>query len=181
MLVTGAYPEVVEAWRDADVDQTMEVLFEVVRTVRNIRSEMRIAPKVGLDLWVSGGLVADVVQANEPMVRRLARIATVTVGGDVPAGSATGVVAGVEIAVPIAAHIDVAAEAERLHRELARVDKEVARVAGKLGNESFLARAPEDIVEGEKAKLAASEQEKAALVAALGRIEAIAAARGAAQ
>jgi valyl-tRNA synthetase len=132
---------------------------------------------VDLGLWGADGRAADVVRDHDALGRRLARVGEVHLGEAAPKGSATAVVAGAELAVPIADHVDLVAEAERLRRELARVDKDVARVAGKLSNESFLARAPEDIVEGERAKLAASEQERAALTAGLARVEAIGAAR----
>ena len=177
MLVTGRYPDVREDWRDAEVDSTMDTLIEVVRSVRNIRSEMRIAPKVALDLWVAEGSVAKVLLENEAMVRRLARLGSVRSGGEMPAGAATAVVGGAEIAVPIDEHVDLEAENIRLGREIERARQDVARAAGKLGNESFVARAKEDVVEGERVKLAAAEQEVEALGAALARIQAIGAAR----
>ncbi|MFN2376645.1 MAG: valine--tRNA ligase [Candidatus Binatia bacterium] len=173
MLITGTYPELRPDWRDAAVDAAVDTLIEVVRSVRNIRSEMRIAPKVELDLWVGDGETAAIVAANEGMVRRLARLAAVTIGGAAPAGSATAVVGGAEIAVPIAAHVDLVAETERLRREIERAGQEAARAAGKLANEAFVARAKEEVVEGERAKLAAAEQEAGALRAAMARIQAI--------
>ncbi|HEY2774438.1 MAG TPA: valine--tRNA ligase [Candidatus Binatia bacterium] len=176
MLITAAYPQAHAAWRDAAADEEMGALIDVVRSVRNIRAEMRIAPKVGLDLWIDDGRVAEIVRANEAMVRRLARIAGIRSGGAVPSGSAMAVVSGSQIAVPIAAHVDLVAEAERLRREIERAGQDVQRAAGKLANESFVARAREEVVEAERAKLAAAEQERAALQAAIARIEAIGAA-----
>jgi valyl-tRNA synthetase len=176
MLVTGVYPERRDDWRDASVDETMETLIEVVRSVRNIRAEMRIAPKVELDLWMEEGAAAAIVRGNEGMLRRLARLGTISCGGATPAGSATAVVAGSEIAVPIAAHVDLVAETARLRREIERATDDAARATAKLGNASFVARAKEEVVEGERAKLAAAEQEKSALEAAISRIEAIGAA-----
>jgi valyl-tRNA synthetase len=176
MLITAVYPDFHAEWRDELVDLTMDTLIEVVRSVRNIRAEMRIAPKVELDLWVEEGTTAAVVRGNEAMVRRLARIGRVSYGGAMPAGAATAVVAGSEIAVPIAAHVDLVAETERLRREIERASSEVARAAGKLANESFVARAKEEVVEAERTKLAAAEQEKTALQAAIARIESIGAA-----
>ena len=66
--------------------------------------------------------------------------------------------------------------AQALRREIARATDDVARATGKLSNESFVARAKEEIVEAERAKLVAAEQEKAALQAAIARIESIGAA-----
>jgi valyl-tRNA synthetase len=176
MLITGLYPDAHAEWRDERVDLTMDTLIEVVRSVRNIRAEMRIAPKVALDLWCEDGTAAAVVKGNEAMVRRLARLGSITYGGAMPAGAATAVVAGSEIAVPIAAHVDLVAETERLRREIERASQEVARAAGKLANESFVARAKEEVVEAERTKLAAAEQEKTSLQAAMARLESIGAA-----
>ena len=122
------------------------------------------------------GPVASVVRANEAMVRRLARLSSVCYGSGVPAGSATAVVTGAEIAVPIAAHVDLVAESARLRREIERAADDIARASGKLSNQSFVARAKEEVVEGERAKLSAAEQEKTALEAAVARLEAIGAA-----
>ena len=173
MLIGAEYPGLRDDWRDAEADATMETLIEVVRSVRNIRSEMRIAPKVELDLWVADGAAAGIVRSSEAMVRRLARVGAVSLGGAMPAGAATAVVGGSEIAVPIAQHVDLVAEADRLKREIERAGADMARASGKLSNESFVARAKEEVVEAERAKLAAAEQEKAALEAALARIRAI--------
>jgi valyl-tRNA synthetase len=180
MLVTGAYPERRADWVDAAADDTMDTLIELVRAVRNIRAEMRIAPKVELELWVADGHAADILRSsdsNVAMLRRLARLGPVAFGGATPAGSALALVAGSEIAVPIAAHVDLVAETTRLRREIDRAAQDIARASGKLSNESFVARAKEEVVEGERAKLAAAEQEKEALLAALSRIEAIGEAR----
>jgi len=172
-LMNASYPAADPTWRDLDVDAEIDTLIEVVRAVRNIRSEMRIAPKIALDLWVGPGAAAAVVRTNEALVRRLARVAELRYEGAPPKGSAICVVAGGELAVPIAEHVDLGAEAERLRRELARVDKELERVAAKLASKNFVERAPEEIVEGERARQAAARQEAETLQASLARVEAI--------
>jgi len=171
LLMTQPFPEPQPALRDAAVDARMETLIDVVRSVRNIRAEMRIAPKIELDLWLKEGEVADVVRENEPMARRLARLGAVHYGGSAPKGCATAVVAGSEIAVPIAEHVDLAAEAERLRKEIARVEKDLSRFTAKLADEKFRARAPEEIIEAELAKQAAAQQERETLRSSLVRVE----------
>ncbi|MBI5506286.1 MAG: hypothetical protein HY899_15940, partial [Deltaproteobacteria bacterium] len=172
-LMNAAYPAADPTWRDLDVDAAMDTLIEVVRSVRNIRAEMRIAPKIALDLWIAPGAAAEVVSANEALVRRLARVDSLHYQGAAPKGSAICVVAGGELAVPIAQHVDLGAEAERLRRELARVDKELERVGAKLASKNFIERAPEEIVEGERARQAAARQESQTLQASLARVESI--------
>jgi len=172
LLMTQSFPELQPSWRDEEIDARMETLIEVVRSVRNIRAEMRIAPRIALDLWLNDGPVAEVVRQNEPMARRLARLREIHYGGGAaPKGCATAVVAGSEIAVPIAEHVDLAAEAQRLRKEIARVEKDLSRFTAKLADEKFRARAPEDIIEAELAKQSAAEQERDTLRSSLVRVE----------
>lgn len=71
-----------------------------------------------------------------------------------------GVVNGVEIYLPLKGLIDVEKETARLNKELEKLEKEIKRLAGKLGNEGFLKKAPEQVVAGEKEKLAGYEEKK---------------------
>jgi valyl-tRNA synthetase len=71
-----------------------------------------------------------------------------------------GVVNGVEVFLPLKGLIDVDKETARLTKELEKLDKEISRLAKKLGNEGFLAKAPADVVAGEKEKLAGYEEKK---------------------
>ena len=71
-----------------------------------------------------------------------------------------GMVNGVEVFLPLKGLIDVDKETARLTKELEKLDKEISRLAKKLGNEGFLAKAPADVVAGEKEKLAGYEEKK---------------------
>ncbi len=181
LIMTAAWPEARPEWTDEAADREMSAVIEVVRAVRNLRAEMRIAPSVPLDLYLgaaSGAAGGDDVAANvrdaEALVRRLARVGAVHYGQEAPHGSATAVAMDTELFIPIAEHVDLGAETDRLGREIERIDGELKRLAGKLGNAKFVERAPADVVEKEKAKQAGYEAEKATLMAALERVRAIA-------
>jgi valyl-tRNA synthetase len=173
-VMHAAFPPVVEAWADAEADTAMDTLIEVVRAVRNIRAEMNIAPKVELELWVAPGSTADILTTNQAMVRRLARLTSVEVGAEPPAGSATAVVGGTELSVPIAGYVDLSAEEDRLAKALAKIEQEIARLDKKLGNAKYVERAPAEVVAGERDKRQGYVDELEALGASLERVRSLA-------
>ena len=89
---------------------------------------------------------------------------------DLPADAVQIVTADAVVYIPLADMIDFAAEKKRLEGELANVEKEIARAEGKLANESFVARAPQNVVDAEKAKLAKNIEKKAGVEAALAQV-----------
>ncbi len=88
-----------------------------------------------------------------------------------PQGSVQLVVRGEVAALPLIGVIDLAAERARLAKEMAKAEADIARVDAKLGNEKFVANAPEDIIEGEKEKRAEAEGRKAKIAEALERLK----------
>jgi valyl-tRNA synthetase len=155
-LVLKPYPRAGEAERDAAAEARVERLIDVVRAVRNLRSEMNLPPSREIDLFVASrdeAALAD-LRGFDGAVRALAKVARLELLADAehPRGSAVAVAGGLELYVPLAGLIDVAAERERLEREIERVAKELGQATRKLGNEDFMRRAPEEIVAKERAK-----------------------------
>ncbi len=188
-IQNASYPGYVESWRDEVAEAEMGALIELVRSVRNIRSEMNIPPKLRLELYADAAArEASALAANLPLVERLAGLSACHLvevsnpgagqdGGHglpaaVPAGSAHGV-GGIEHWLPVAGHVDIAAEAERLRKALAKLDKDLTRVERKLADAAFLDRAPQQVVDKEKRKQAALAQERGKLLGSLGRVEAL--------
>ncbi len=91
---------------------------------------------------------------------KLAKLESVRVldEGEEPPMSATALVGELQVLVPMAGLIDKAAELARLDKEIQRLEGEVKRVGGKLANEGFVAKAPAEVIEKERAKLAEAEQ-----------------------
>jgi len=172
-IMRAAYPRAEAGWADAQADREVELLIEIVRAVRNIRAEMNIAPKIELDLYLGDGEAAAVAEANADMIRRLARVGIIYSGQPAPEGCATAVAAATEISVPIAEHVDVAAEKARLDKEIGRIDKEIAQLDKKLGNQKFIERAPAEVIEKQRSRLRASELERDTLRRSLERVAAI--------
>jgi valyl-tRNA synthetase len=147
-------------------------LVELVSAIRSVRSEMNVPPATKTPLVMVGGDagLAGRLKAHEAVIGRLARVDAISTAERAPRGAAQIVVGGATAALPLAGVIDLAAEEARLEREVARADGEVARIDKKLANESFIARAPEEVVEAEREKRAAYVADGARLAAALKRV-----------
>ena len=93
--------------------------------------------------------------------------------GDPPKGSVQLVIDGVSVALPLAGIIDVDQESARLAKELARIGQEIAKIEAKLGNEKFLAKAPEHVVAEQQRRKSEAEAARDKLNEALARVAAL--------
>ncbi|MGE0046836.1 MAG: valine--tRNA ligase, partial [Hyphomonadaceae bacterium] len=101
---------------------------------------------------------------------RLARLDYSTTANEAPAGSVTFVLDGATVALPLEGVVDFAAEAERLKKDIAKLDVEIGKSEAKLNNQNFVSRAPEDVVEEMRERLAEDQASKAKLILALKRL-----------
>ena len=170
-LMLAAYPRVREGHRDGEAERTIDSLIDVVRAVRNLRSEIHLAPKVELELYVGESPVGEVLNSNDGLLRRLARVSAVHDSGNPPEGCVSVLAAGSELFVPIAGRVDLSAETERLRREIARIDKEADGLRKKLENPGFLAKAPEEVVRRGRERARRADEERALLCRSLERFE----------
>jgi valyl-tRNA synthetase len=141
---------------DDSLPADMELLQNVVVSVRNIRSELNINPGKQLRLLARmDGQQADFLAENQAYILQLARLSDMQIDAalEPPEASASAVVGGGELFVPLEGVIDFQAEVERLDKQLAKVDKELAGLEKKLANEGFLAKAPQEVVDKDRARL----------------------------
>ncbi|MFB9067924.1 valine--tRNA ligase [Pseudofulvimonas gallinarii] len=149
----------------------IEWLKAVVSGVRGFKSQMGLSPGREIELLFAGGDAAQaaLVERYGSALRFLARATTLTVlaaSDPEPAGATVVAQSGDQrVLVPVAGLIDVGAEVARLDKEIARVRAEIGKCEGKLGSESFVARAPAAVVEQERARLADWQGQLAGLVA----------------
>ena len=139
---------------------------EVIRAVRNIRSELNVPPGKRVEVRLKGKTEEqEFLRSHEEIVRRLARAGSVSyVDPDyIPVQDATAVVNDIEVCLPLAGLIDFDQEAKRLRKEIEKGKAEYARVAGQLGNSKFTANAPPDIVDALREREDALEQKLAKL------------------
>ncbi|WP_273808551.1 MULTISPECIES: valine--tRNA ligase [unclassified Pseudomonas] len=167
-LMLQPWPVANEARIDVAAEGDIEWVKALMLGVRQIRGEMKISMAKRIDIIVANASAEDQRRLAdfEPLLNKLAKLESVRVlatGEEAPM-SATTLVGEMEVLVPMAGLIDKDAELTRLDKEIGRLEGEVKRVGGKLANEGFVAKAPAEVLEKERAKLAEAEQALAKLV-----------------
>ncbi|MGZ8378778.1 MAG: valine--tRNA ligase [Gemmatirosa sp.] len=174
-LTVAAWPRA-RATADASTNGAAEFerVREAVSELRQVRANYNVPPGRQVDavLVAPDGAARDVFAAEAALVGRLTR-STIAVADAKPAGAAaTAVLAdGAELVVPLAGMVDLDKEREKLTKELAELDKQLAALRGRLANEGFVARAPEAVVAAERQKesdWARRREQLAATLAAMG-------------
>ncbi len=155
------FPEADDSLLDEKATADINWVKNFVMGVRKIRSEMDIAPGKPLPVILENASDGDVnlLQENQVLINSLARLESVQVlaTGETPPESAMALVGELKLLIPLAGLIDKDAELARLDRELAKLYKNIQQLSGKLSNEKFTARAPEDVVAKERLKLEDAE------------------------
>lgn len=155
-LVVAAYPTVQAAYNDESAAKGMEVLKELIRSVRNIRSEVNtpLSKPITLLIKTSDPAVNAFLLENTSYIERFCNPEELVIDSEITAPdlAMSAVLTGAEIYLPLAGLINIEEEIQRLEKELAKWTGEVKRVQGKLANERFVANAPEKVVEEERAK-----------------------------
>ncbi len=157
-IMISSWPQVNDAEIDLEAEQEMEALMDVIKSVRNIRAEMDVAPSQKAKLI----LVVDesdkhIFERGKLYFEKLAYASQVVIQEDeegIPASAASAVTAKAQIFIPLEELIDFEKEMERLNKEKQTLEKELARAEGKLSNENFVKKAPAAIVEEERKKKA---------------------------
>ncbi|WP_420802122.1 valine--tRNA ligase [Solibacillus daqui] len=136
----------------------MQLLMDIIRSVRNIRAEVNtpMSKKVAMTISAKDAVTASVLEANKGYIEKFCNPDGLTIGAtlEAPAQAMSAVVSGAEIFMPLAGLINIDEEIARLEKELEKWAKEVKLVSGKLSNERFVSKAPEALVAGEREKLA---------------------------
>ena len=159
-LVIAPFPRPDDMPADDEARAEIELVREVVSAIRNIRGEMNVPPSRRVEAFIRGSR-AGAAAARSEVISALAgleRLEVLAPEAERPAQSAAAVVPGVEIYVPLAGVVDLAAEERRLRKEIARLEADRDRLARKLANPSFVEKAPPEIVEKERTKAAQIEE-----------------------
>jgi valyl-tRNA synthetase len=152
----------VESRIDAAAEGDIEWVKQLMLGLRQIRGEMKISMAKRIDIILQNASDEDLrrLADNAPLLNKLAKLESVRVlqtGEEAPM-SATALVGDMQVLVPMAGLIDKDAELARLDKEIQRLEGEVKRVGGKLSNQGFVAKAPAEVLDKERAKLAEAEQ-----------------------
>ncbi len=173
MLIHADWPTYTAAdLVDADADREMNWVLTLIEEIRSSRAQMHVP--AGLKLAMLQLDLDDAGQGawdrNETLIKRLARIDSLSAVDTAPKGCITIAVEGGTFALPLADVIDVAEEKARLEKSLQKLAKELGGLQGRLKNPKFVASAPDEVVEETRELAAQKEDEKAKLEAALVRL-----------
>jgi valyl-tRNA synthetase len=156
------YPQADDKKIDTVANADIEWLQGVIVGVRNIRGEMNIPPGKELNVLLRNGDNKDKnrLEANAQYLKKLAKLSDIRfLSADEAAPVAsTALVGNLEILVPMAGLIDTEAELARLAKEIDKLEKDIARIQGKLNNSGFVDKAPAAVVDKEREKLANQQQ-----------------------
>jgi len=171
-IATAPYPKAQLERIDAEADAWVQKLKAVVGACRTLRSEMSLSPASRVPLNAFGDQAF--LREASPVLKTLAKLSEVNVLDDEPTFSQatrqSPVAVQGEARLALHVEIDVAAEKERLNKEISRLQGEIAKASGKLSNESFVARAPAAVVAQEQQRIADFTAALARLQDQLGRL-----------
>ncbi|WZL74444.1 valine--tRNA ligase [Clostridiaceae bacterium 35-E11] len=158
-VIIASWPKYAGGFCFEEEENSMEVIMNAIRSIRNIRAEMNVVPsrKAKVMVVASSPEAYTAIDMGKEYFVTLAGASEVVLlkeKKDISQDAMSAVVVGAEIFLPLADLVDFEKEIERLEKEKAKLEKELQRVNGKLSNQGFLAKAPENVIEEEKSKQA---------------------------
>jgi len=154
-IMLQPYPQAQPGNRAPQASMQVATLKDIVNAIRSLRSEMELAPGEKVDVLVAGDVAAYAAGSFAPYVMALSRLSSYRIVDALPKSDApVQVVDKMQLMLDV--KIDPAVERDRLQKKLAQVEGDIARAEAKLGNEGFVKRAPVEVVEQERARLASS-------------------------
>ncbi|MDD5722420.1 MAG: valine--tRNA ligase [Syntrophales bacterium] len=173
-IMVSRFPEPDDSLEDIDARNRMELIKSIINSVRNIRGVMNITPSKKLRVLISvpDADALSVMETGKGYVLDIANLEDLAIEIDAPEpkGSATGVVDSVKVYVFLEGAVDVAAEKERLEKEIKKFEKDLGIVSKKLGNRDFMEKASPEIVEKEETKFSTLKEKRRVLEDALNRL-----------
>jgi valyl-tRNA synthetase len=152
-IALAAYPQADEKRFDLAAETSMAIVQDLIVSVRNLRAELKVEQKqkVPIQVYTQDAEIKSLLGQNQSAIERLANAESVTfVGNSLSKLAGARSTARFDVHVVYEKKIDVAAECERLKKELEQIEKEISNGQRQLSNEQFLAKAPAKIVEGMK-------------------------------
>ena len=175
-IVIAQWPHYKEEDNMASEEEMMELAMDGIRNIRNARAEMDVPPsKKAKVIIVPAEGKKSAVEATKEYFVTLASASTVEIvetEENIPEDAVSVVINGAKIFIPLDELVDFEKEKERLTKEKAKLESEIKRVNGKLSNQGFLAKAPESLVNEEKAKKEKFEEMMKSVLERLENIEA---------
>ncbi|HUN55073.1 MAG TPA: valine--tRNA ligase [Smithella sp.] len=174
-IMVSRFPVVNALWEDTAAEKEMEMIMEIITSIRNIRGEMRIAPSQKLKVFISAADEQNKksIEKDQSYILNLANLESLKVEINMvePKGVATAVIGATKIFVPLAGAVDISAEKARLEKELGKVSKDLDQCSKKLSNRDFRAKAASEIIQKEEEKLKDFQKKFTTLEGALKKLK----------
>ncbi len=155
-IMVASFPEFDPKSEDAEAETHLQWIMEIINAARNIRGEMNLKPSLKIPLRIKTNDTEKELIANTSAyyVIELARLEDLEVGPSVvkPKVSASSILSGAEVIVPLEGLMDFGEEKKRVEKELKKVEKEIIFLSKKLSNPNFVDRAPPDVIEKDRQK-----------------------------
>ncbi len=156
-IMISKWPEYNEAAYRPEEEKKMEAVMEAIKSIRNIRAEMNVVPSRKAKVMIVTGNPETTIALEEGKLyfERLASASEVVVMAEkkgIPENAVSVMMNGAEIYLPLEDLVDFEKELERLEKEKANLEKELQRVSGKLSNQGFVGKAPQNVIDEERAK-----------------------------
>ncbi|MBV9388875.1 MAG: valine--tRNA ligase [Chroococcidiopsidaceae cyanobacterium CP_BM_ER_R8_30] len=163
-LALQSYPEVDTALIDLELEQQFELLFNTIRTIRNLRAEADIKSgvKVPVVLQTQSDREHQILSIGQSYIQDLAKVESLrlTVADNVEVKSAiAGVVGTIQVLIPLAGVVDIEALRTKVQKDLGKVEAEIKSLSGRLNNPNFVSKAPAEVVEVTRAALEEAEKQ----------------------
>ncbi len=158
-IMLSSYPTSREDLSFPEEKAEFEAVMDIIKAIRNVRAEMNVAPSKRLHVTVKTER-EDILKKGEGYLAKLAGVESVVYDNNfVPEKKvSSAVTSAAAVFIPLGDLVDYEKEIERLNKEKAAVQKEIAKSMGMLNNPGFVARAPENVVNAERDRLAANEE-----------------------
>jgi valyl-tRNA synthetase len=174
MLISARWPDIEADAFDPGPAEEMEWVVQAVSAIRALRAEMNVPPSARLPLWLKDPdpVAARRIERHRENFARLARVDVLEPIEAVPSGRVPAVVEGVTLVLGMGGVVDLPREKERLAKEIHKLDAELTKIAAKLANPNFLAKAKPEVVEEQREREADTTRDRDRLKAAYDRLTA---------
>ncbi len=175
LLISTAWPDLPDTYADEDAETEINLVIAAVTEGRSVRAELNVPPGARPDLIVAEAADAQrrAFEANAAVIGHTLRIGALRFESPAPAGAVGFVAGGAALALDVKGLLDLPAERARLAKEIAAQSADIDKTAKKLANADFVRRAPPEVVDENRDRLAAAEQARARLEAILLRLESV--------
>jgi valyl-tRNA synthetase len=174
MLITAQWPDFSGDSLDRLASAEMEWVVQAISAIRALRAEMNVPPAARIPLLIkdADSIAAQRIERHREHFTRLARVDRFEPVAAVPAGGIQTVVEGATLILHLGEVVDLAREKDRLSKEIGKLDAELAKIAAKLGNPNFLAKAKAEVVEEQRERQVDVTRDRDRLRAAYDRLTA---------